>query len=121
MKLLKKAEVKKVGSWSEMTYDAETYVIRWLRVKDGMGGRGDREDWVADIPGMTICVHDYNWKEMSFGVRFGKTRDEAMVAALKRHVCNARHDIIEARTKLVVMETGLNMLEAAIKGQTHRE
>ncbi len=57
------------GAWVEMTFDAEFFHrgIRWLRVKGGMGERGDREDWVADIPNVSISVHDYHWNGDSFG------------------------------------------------------
>lgn len=66
-KLLKPLKAK-IGGWVEMEFDAEVQVsgVRWLRVKGGMGERGDREDWVADAP-LAASTHDYQWRKPYWG------------------------------------------------------
>lgn len=74
----------KMGNFIPQTVDAkiELYGITWYRVAGGFGGRGDREDWIADVHEVSICACDYQWNGESFGPDFG-TFDNACLEALK--------------------------------------
>lgn len=92
---------KKIGGLVEMKFDRELFRrgIRWLRVKDGMCGRGDREDWVADVEGLTVSVHDYQWKPPYFGLTTYKSIREAMDDQMKRGISSLEEEIINAENK----------------------
>lgn len=109
-----------IAGWTEMEFDAAVFRhgVRWLHVKDGMGGYGDREDWVCDLPGVTLSIHDYNWDGQNFGANLGKTFDEAVVAAMEQEHGYQEHQISELRAECATKEKGLLALEAAIKKAT---
>lgn len=92
---------KQVGGWNELEFDAEVYVagIRWLRVKGGMGERGDREDWVADVP-CTASVHDYQWREPRWGFTSYETFEQACQTELKSSLERLRDSSAELESKL---------------------
>jgi hypothetical protein len=83
-RLFKKTIKRVIATWVEQEFDAEVYRfgIRWLRVKEGMGGKGNREDWVADLP-VNASVHDYNWRSAWPGWLNHGSIDKAIVAEMK--------------------------------------
>lgn len=106
---------KTTGTWVEMEYDArgEYFGIIWLRVKDGMGGRGDREDWVADIPGVSIAVHDYHWNGEEFGSNHGSFLG-AIKAETQRALDYANRKLAELQQKTANMSGGIALIQASI-------
>lgn len=92
---------KKVGGWVEMDFDRclTRNGVRWLRVKDGMGGNGSREDWVADLP-LTVSVHDYQWKPPYFGFDRYRSMGHAMDAQLQRGIDRLEERAVELENKL---------------------
>lgn len=105
---------KAIEPWVEMTYDAMYVVagIRWLRVKDSMGGRGDREDWVADFPGVCLSVHDYHWQG-TFGPQLGTTCEEVMRRVIQQSVVNLEKEIARLQRELLTKEDALVRLKIA--------
>jgi hypothetical protein len=97
-KMLPKPITKKVGAWGKMEFDAaiRVYGVRWLRVKDGLGGRGDREDWVADLPEVCVSVHDYHWNGDDFGANHGSFR-----GAIKAEMKSSLQHAIDQERKLL--------------------
>lgn len=95
-----------------MEYDAAYSYrgIRWLRVKDGMNGAGDREDWVAELPTGTASVHDYQWREPRGGSVKAETFHDAMDIELRRmleyHLKKAKqlasYALLEQRTVEII-------------------
>ncbi len=110
--LLPKMQRIKLGQWPEMKYDAKLSFqgIVWYRVQGGMGERGDREDWVADIPGVCISIHDYYWNGSNFGPSY-KSFEESMIGELKRGFRNHSHSVYQLRKKLSVAEESLALLK----------
>lgn len=112
----RKAEL---GGYVSMEFDAsvERHGFTWWHVKDGMGGGGDREDWVCDIPplGSSVSVHDYNWNKGSFGVKLGKNFNEATLEALRRALGDARRERKQLVEKLVNCDKAILLLEASTK------
>jgi hypothetical protein len=106
---------KKIGCWVEMTFDAvtERFGVRWLRVKDGFGGRGDREDWVADIPHGCLSVHDYHWNGDGFGPDYGSF-DGAIRGETKLMVDSLHHRENELRERLRKIQATVEILEKSI-------
>lgn len=106
---------KKVGNWVEMEFDAEVmrFGQRWLRVKDGMGGRNDREDWIMDIPGQGVSIHDYHWNGEDFGANHGSF-DNAILEEMKLSRGYASEKRAELLGKLRDMERSIELLDAAI-------
>jgi len=93
MILLKKPVRRKIAHWVEMAYDAKVRVhgLWWLRVKGGMGGQRDREDWVADI-GVCISVHDYQYiKKKKFGIRFYGSIEKACLGEMRAALENVNN------------------------------
>ena len=109
-----------IAGWAEMEFDASVvrHGITWLHVKNGMGGGGDREDWVADLPGITLSVHDYNWDGQSFGVKMGKTFNKVVIRAMEDHTGYTLEQIAELRAECNEKEKGLRALKAALKKAT---
>lgn len=106
---------KKICNWVEMEFDAKVvkHGVTWLRVKDGMGGRGDRDDWVADLPDACICVHDYNWTTQNFGHNYGSF-DAACLGELKRGLERQNYEVKELTQKLDKARKGLVRLREVI-------
>lgn len=107
---------KEVGNWVAMEYDAEFdwFGIRWLRAKGGFSDNGDREDWVADIPGVNISVHDYHWGGSSFGPNRGSflgAIEAETKAALQMTVNRAK----EFRDKASEMAAATLTIRAALE------
>lgn len=106
---------KKIASWIPQTFDAsaERCGIVWLRVKDGMSGRGDREDWVADVP-YPVSVHDYHWNGDSFGKSYGSF-DNACFQELKIALLHARAERIRTEQTLAELKSAVFILEEATR------
>lgn len=95
MQILNPPTDKKVGGWAEwLRYDRviEFGGLTWYRVNEGFGygnASADREDWVLDVPALSVSV-TYWKKKMPFcdgpGWRVQasafRTREEAMTAAV---------------------------------------
>lgn len=58
-----------VGSTLPQVVDAAIMLdgILWYRIQRGFGGRGDREDWIANIPALSVSVSDYHWNGEDLG------------------------------------------------------
>ncbi len=109
---------EKIGGWLEMEFDAsvERHGLTWLHVKDGMGGHGDREDWICDLPFVAISIHDYNWnKNDPFGEKLGRNFDEAVLSALRGSIERTQRDRKELANKLVECDKAISMLESVVK------
>lgn len=104
-----------IGRWVEMTFDAKTERcgVTWFRVKDGMGGRGDGEDWVADVPNVPICVHDYHWNGDSFGANHG-TFDNACQQELIAGLQQARRELRDTLESVERIKTAVYALEKVL-------
>ncbi len=67
MVLLLQPKRQKIGGWVEQIHDAKLHRLglTWYRVQEGFGGRGDREDWVADVPRIAVsvsrCYNSQSW------------------------------------------------------------
>lgn len=107
---------KKLGGYVAMEYDAKLTRrgVDWYRCKDGMGQRGDREDWVADLPGCSVSVNDYNWNGKDFGPSF-KSFEDALDGMLKMALHHHEVSTQEKREKLAVAEATLERLTAAVE------
>lgn len=82
---------RSLGSWVEMIFDAELIHrgILWLRVKDGFGGRGDREDWVAELS-VSVSVSDYHFvKEKYWG--FKEHQSSTIFGAMDIQIMHAKN------------------------------
>lgn len=113
--LLPDVLTKETGTYVKMEFDArgEYFGLTWLRVKDGMGGRGDREDWVADIPGVSISVHDYHWNGEDFGANHG-----SFIGAIKaemqlafRYATGTEKELL---AKIKEVRSGIALIRASI-------
>ena len=108
---------KKIGGWVEMEFDAKLIHrgIQWLRVKDGFGDKGDREDWVADIPITCISVSDYHFrKEMYWGFKehqadtiFGAMDIQLLEA--KEHIAHRKKEQEENLAKLSIAQDQVDL------------
>jgi len=101
------------NGWEPMQYDRELFHKgrRWLRVKNGMDGRGNREDWVLDHPCMTVSVHDYNWQEKCTLFKpIAKTMKGAMDKAFLEGVEKLKDYIIRLHSDLKQAEDALTKL-----------
>ena len=51
-------EMREAGWVDDLTFDARCELdgLTWYRVRGGFGGRNDREDWVAAVPGSSVSV-----------------------------------------------------------------
>jgi len=115
-RMLKSVKTTQISGWAEMSYDAEMYLhgIQWLRVKDGMGGGGDREDWVAVVPYGTFSVHDYQWREPRCGFVKVDSIEEAMEVEIKNGVVRCMDKIKATRDELELMEKSFWMLKSCL-------
>lgn len=107
---------KKIGSWVEMTFDAEVirYGIKWYRVKDGMGVSGEREDWVADLPAGCLSIHDYHWNGNPFGRDWG-TFNGAIMGETKLFLQDQQARLLEFRQKITKVEATLRQLKQSLR------
>ena len=115
-RLLPQPVRKKVAGWTEMEYDAEVerLGLTWLRVRGGMGGREDREDWVAKTPALCISVHDYHWNGDDFGPDYG-TFDNAIIEQVKRSRVIAAADLKKLRDNIRDLEKTITTLDEMIE------
>lgn len=115
--LLIPAEERELDTWQPGVYDAEmTYRgIRFLRYRGGFGDKGDRTDWVADLP---VSCHVANHHGRGFAERrpgwgfYGKqTLREALDEAIENAVRAAHHDLGKATRRMVAITAALLKLE----------
>ena len=92
---------KSIGGWVEMEYNAtvERLGLKWHRVKDGMGQRGDSEEWICDLPSGCINVHAYSWRAPRWGFERYNSFDEAVVGETQKGIDNANRRAAEYRLK----------------------
>ncbi len=107
---------REVGGWAEMEFDAicERHGLKWLRVKNGMGGRADSEDWVCDLPSACLSVHDYQWREPRWGFDKFDSFDEAVLAEMRSGAKQAKHSASELREKANRADETVRLLTAAL-------
>jgi hypothetical protein len=113
--MLPKVIKAKIGGWAEMEYDAKVmrHGLEWLRVKDGMGSRGDREDWVANVNSIAISVHDYHWNGDDFGPNHG-TFNNACEQEMKKGLMFAKEAIVEMQEAIDNKREGIRALTVAL-------
>ena len=101
-----------------MEFDAkvERLGLRWLRVKDGMCGRSEREDWVADVPFACVSIHDYHWNGERFGANHGSFNN-AIIEETKSGLSWLRSQIKELRSKIAFAEKGAEILSRSLKSK----
>lgn len=60
--MLREPTEKHIGNWQPQVFDAqlEYHGITFYRVHRGFGGKGDREDWLADLPCTSCSVTHYH-------------------------------------------------------------
>lgn len=107
---------KKVGTWVKLGFDAKVMRngITWLRVKGGFGGRGDREDWGAVLPGISLFVSDYHWNGDSFGESYGSF-DNAVKAKTYEALKYAKEEAMKKRKLLSILDASIKRLQMAIR------
>lgn len=110
-------EKRAVAGWSEMEYDARCVRrgITWLRVKDGMGRKGDREDWVADLPAYCISVHDYQFRAPYWGLEQYPSFNAAIKGQMKRAIQHANELAEEQTRKAAALRKTVGLLKSAVK------
>ncbi len=115
---------RRIGTWAEMKFDAELIHrgIRWLRVKGGFGGRGDREDWVADI-GVSISVSDYHFtKEKYCG--FKEHQSDTIFGAMDIQIVEAKKNSDHTKKKqqedLQELIAAIDQLDLAVADLTRK-
>lgn len=110
---------RKVGTWQEMTMDAELTFrgIRWFRAQGGFGdGTGwRREDWVADVQGVGLHVGRY-FQEPDVWKGVNQTMEEAMIACVLQGVGIAERRRDEALRQLVELTNSLLRLQLSAEG-----
>jgi len=93
---------KKLNGWRELEFTQGTLHrgIVWLRTD--FGGRGDRIDWVADVPWGSIYVSKYLSGWGSGGWHYGQYQSLtlAMDLALERALARSERDIQETVERL---------------------
>lgn len=104
----------KIGGYVELEFDAKLVRngISWYRVRDGFGQRGDREDWVADVPGHSLSANDYNWNGDVFGPSYG-TFEKALDMQAAYAYGFVQQNIDKARRRLADLRDGEQLLERA--------
>lgn len=115
--LLPEIQTIQTGNWVPQQVDASVEVcgVTWVRVYGGMGGRFDREDWVAVLPGISVSVHDYHWNGSDFGPSYGSFED-ACREELKRSLYFAKERLIKEQNKIDTLKEGIVLLEGLTKG-----
>lgn len=118
--LFRRITKRSIGNWYPMTYDAwcARLGVRWLRVHKGMGNQNSTsdhpaDDWVADIAGVCIAVHSYNWNAENFGENFGSF-DKAIKAQLERGLKNATREREKLTGKLATINAAIDRLTVAV-------
>ncbi len=104
-----------IGGWSEMEYDAsmERFGLTLYRVKDGMGGAGDREDWVIALPSGCLCVHDYQYRKPYWGLEKYRSIDAAIVGQLKSGIDGQKAKALQCDARAKDAKAALAILEKA--------
>lgn len=113
--LIEPREVK-LATWLPQIVDAEIVLdgIKWYRVKGGFGNRHDREDWIADVPGISISTNDYSWNGEDFGPDYGTFEN-----ACKQNLIEALRFAEKQKEKLIAdlhkLQQGINKLQEAVR------
>lgn len=117
-KLLAKLIKKQIAGWVEMAFDAKVicHGVVWLRVKDGMGGRRDREDWVADLNASNISVHDYEFRAPYWGLWKFSSFEAACRDGLERQVGHLQRKIDEKLNDLEKAKADYKTITEILRG-----
>lgn len=114
----KRPRTIKINTWVEMEYDAKLVFkgVTWYRVHKGFGGRGDREDWVGDLPGVNLSVSDYMWMPSKrWGPVFYRSFEKALEGQMYRALQWTRKQLLqveeESARQLKDMSTSIKLLE----------
>ena len=108
----------KTGGWAEQDVDARAIHkgIDWYRVEDGFGTRGDREDWIADLPKLSVCVsRDLGSEYYRVGVRNFPTIEEAMDEAIKNAMRHSDWKIDKCIEEMQDLQVARARILAAIR------
>jgi len=114
--MLKRILKTEIGGWSEMEYDAQMkrLGITWYRVKGGMGGRGDREDWIANLPSGCVVVHGYQYRAPYWGFEKYRSLNAAIAGQIEGAIKNERGKISACESKIKAARESLQLLQAAL-------
>jgi hypothetical protein len=101
-----------LGRGLPQTFDAKITLrgIAWYRVRSGFGGRGDREDWIADLA-VSVSVSDYHWNGSDFGPDYGSF-ESACAAQAIRALQIAKQKLADARFEMHIMHQCVSKLLA---------
>lgn len=122
---------RKFGTWREMEFDSVVHLhgLTWWRVEGGFGNqepfwvKRDRQDWVADVPGMAIGVHAYSKpadadvipEERVWGFHEDQTFSEACISAIKQGKEVAGYKLDKAVDELATIHAGRRRLAEAVR------
>jgi hypothetical protein len=114
-KLLAQTATVRTGTLKPQEVDASLDLVglTWFRVHGGFGGRFDREDWIADLPGVSVTVCDYHWNGSDFGLSYGSF-EAACRGQLEFSLQNARTAKSEAETKLATLAAAIARMEQCL-------
>lgn len=116
--ILKSPITRKFSTWVEMEYDAKLVFkgVTWYRVKGGFGQRGDREDWVGNLPGVSLSVCDYMWmKSKRWGFDVYPSFEKALEGQMRKALTWSRRKLIEVRMEsakqIITLTNSMLLLE----------
>jgi len=103
------------GSWIKQTFDAkvERFGLTWYRVQGGFGGKGGREDWVADIPCACLSASDLYHDGLSLWGKKGSFDQEA-AKETKDVLEHAIRRVKEIELELAQTKKTVKLLKAAV-------
>lgn len=87
--------------------------LTWFRVYGGFGGRFDREDWIADLPAISVSVCDYHWNGSDFGPSYDSF-ENACRGQMEFALRSARHTKSQMEAKLTMITAGIAQLERCL-------
>lgn len=114
--MLGKPVTIKIGGWVQMDYDAKMRVngIEWIRVKDGLSGKGDREDWIANIPSGCVSIHDYQYREPRWGFEQYRSMKAAMIGQLRVYIDSTVDRIRDLTERIELAKVSIKIAKAAV-------
>lgn len=106
----------KVSSWVPQHVDAyyDCVGIKWARVVGGFGDHGDREDWIAVLPGVSMNVSRYRNEPWRGTEGENATMDDAIYAAMRSAVRYAKDRRRKAQDEVDGYSTQIRLLTKAL-------
>ena len=105
----------KLGTYIPQWFDARmTFLgLDWYRVSRGFGGRGDRIDWIADVPAVALSVASHRPANGGFGWNSDSPFELVAAAEVKRYLGHALREREAAIAKLVELTDAITTLTGA--------